>query len=305
MVLTFKLLSKESDFIQNLQENDKNIDLNYIQQFKKTPILNIMINNKIGIQELNIDEIVQLLNELNFLGAENLLNPILIIIGGYITDKNIADKVPNSLVKKMTEFLEMKPEEKETWKKLIFYYLLMTSFPREKFCINTEDVGERFLDMEICYFLEELTVNVIGKISFRIESTPNISFLIKNTNNELKVIINRLYPYMEENEYEMNFQYEISHDFFTFYAIFDIENIFDILDQLLQIICHENLQPESVNFIPDIENLLKNTKNGEIKRREEVRKKYLRNRNELSDSESESDSDSGDRLDSGSESDSD
>lgn len=132
--MNFNILMRESSFIKSLNFNE-NITIESIQQFKNLPILQKMIDYNLGINDLPIDEKFELVTELDYIEADNLLNLLLIII--HANKKNHIDKYNNishSIIQK-TFNLNNKTDY-NNWKQIVKKLFSHFIISKRKICYN-------------------------------------------------------------------------------------------------------------------------------------------------------------------------
>lgn len=234
--MDFKLLVSESKFIKNLIENDKNISFRDIEEYVNLSSLSKIIHHEVGIQEMSFDELLKLAEELDYLDAENLLTIVLL----YIESKKV-----NNIHQYEKEFPvnfkryidikkdELNKDEDKIWDKLIIYYLLMTSYPKEEIILKPKYNYDDF-KVDFIYTEKNRGLNIaeyITIVHFKIYQEMTL-FLYQNSNfvedSIYKKISSLHFVNIETNYDEVNI-YKIS---------FDIEYIFTIIDIIIKEIIH-------------------------------------------------------------------
>lgn len=250
MSLSFESLMEESEYLKDLRDlrentsNDFNIE--YVQQFKSTPILKSMINEGLGVNDMNFNQLLELANELDFLQSDNFLDPILLILYQHRNDTSIKGKIPKPFLMKAKGLEEIQEENIKLWRKLILHYISMTSFKKDLFLLKFID--ESFLLFEICYFSQELNINIIQEIIVGIETGAYVN--IYGETDSKKTVENEFFIFCKNNSDTFNIKYS-TYGKINFVVECKPFYIFELINKVLEIITSDKIFEKNVEYLPE------------------------------------------------------
>src|SRR5581483_9842034 len=232
--MDFKLLTETSKLIKNLIETDPMFSFKDMEMYVNVPMLSKIINQEIGIQEMSFDELLELAKDIDYLDAEELLTVVLL----YIESKRIDHmyQYQTELSPNFKRYIDDKKDklyddENMVWDKLIMYYLLMTSYPKEEILLNPRYEYDNF-KVDFIY-TEKINGLKIAKyitiVHFKIYQEM-ILFLHEKDN----FVEDRIYRKLSSLSF-VNIETDYDDSYKTYYKIsFDIEYIFLIIDIIVK-----------------------------------------------------------------------
>lgn len=252
MTLSFEYIWKDSKFIERLQEGtDDTVDLEYVQQFRKIPILNKIYGygSHNTINDLNVKELIQLTNELDFLDADNFLDATLLTLYKYDT----ISELPDSLIQRMEELFDDDKYDAELLRNIILYYLNMTHYNlNDNFYIEIVDQCiDPSISMNICYTTIHNFLNI--KMIEKIELTlyPTLAIDISDSSDNKKTLKNKMFYYAKSLGI-----YSIKYECDNLSISFKMVHLLDILKKLFEMELNSSFNSGKIKYLPELQELI-------------------------------------------------